>query len=147
MSEIEILKTSNVKITMNKINNLLTLKVKDDEYNENGFTECLEYIKSSWEYIKKENLKYSFLIDMGTSAKEHELPLHAYVKIVNMISNLNETLVEHCHCVVILTEGSLKWQKMYDFITKLWTPEKQRPLKFTDSVDEATAFMLNNKLL
>ncbi len=84
---------------------------------------------------------------MGTSAKEHELPIHAYIKVVNMISNLNEILVKHCHCVVILTEGSAKWQQMYEFITKLWTPEKQRPLKFTESVDEATAFMINNKLL
>ena len=79
--------------------------------------------------------------------KEHELPLPAYIKLIKMITDLNDIIINHCHSICILTEGSEKWENAYKLITKLWNPLEQRPLKFTQDENEVNLFFKINKLI
>lgn len=147
METIDILKTESVSITFDKQEEVLKIKLLDNtEYNDAGFKESLEYLKNTFVYIDKNNLKCSFICDLRCNTGS-ELPLHAYVKIVNVITDINSVLLKNCHCVVIITTDSNKWREMYNFITKLWSPSEQRPIEFMNNEDNLKEFILKNKLL
>ena len=136
-------------IKLNNSKNVFNVILKMDvEYSEEGFEEFLLYFTNTWEYIKTNNFHYHLLINLGSSAKkENELPLVAYVKLIKMMTSINTTLNNHCHSICILTEGSKKWKTAYEFATKLWKPDRQRPLKFTEDINEVTLFFNSHKLI
>tara|TARA_B100001175_G_scaffold189464_1_gene160673 strand:- start:484 stop:933 length:450 start_codon:yes stop_codon:yes gene_type:complete len=148
MDEINILKRDSFNIKLNPKQELFSVNlIADLEYNKEGFNEFLRYFNNTWMYIKDNNLTYSLFINLGVSKKEHELPLPAYIQLIKLITDLNDILTKHCHCICILTEGSDKWEKAYNLITKLWNPPEQRPLKFTQSDTESDLFLKTNKLM
>lgn len=121
--------------------------IADVEYDDAGFQEFLEYFKSGWVYINTNKQVYHMFINLGSVKKKNELPLHAYIKLIKMITDINEILIKHCHSICILTEGSKKWEESYNLLTKLWNPPERRPLKFTDCEEEVDIFFKTNKLL
>tara|TARA_B100001173_G_scaffold231456_1_gene201273 strand:+ start:1699 stop:2148 length:450 start_codon:yes stop_codon:yes gene_type:complete len=148
MSEVKILERQAFNITLKPEQELFSVNlIADVEYNEEGFSEFLRYFNNTWMYIKENDLIYSLFINLGVSKKEHELPLPAYIQLIKLITELNDILIKHCHCVSILTEGSDKWENAYNLITKLWNPPEQRPLKFTQSDIESDLFLKTNKLI
>ena len=148
MTEVIILSREAFNITLNNKSNLFTVNIiADVEYNEEGFQEFLEYFKNTWIYIQNEKLVYYLFINLGICKKENELPLQAYIKLIKMITDLNDIIIRHCHCVCILTEGSEKWENAYNLITKLWNPPEQRPLKFTQEQEQVDIFFKSNKLI
>ena len=148
MTEVIILSREAFNITLNNESNLFTVNITADvEYDEEGFQEFLEYFKNTWIYIKNEKLVYYLFINLGICKKEHELPLPAYIKLIKMITDLNDIIIKHCHCICILTEGSEKWENAYNLITKLWNPPEQRPLKFTQNQEQVNIFFKTNKLI
>lgn len=148
MTEAIILSREAFNITLNKETNLFTVNITADvEYNDEGFQEFLEYFKNTWIYIQNEKSVYYLFINLGICKKEYELPLPAYIKLIKMITDLNDVIVKHCHCICILTEGSDKWENAYNFITKLWNPPEQRPLKFTQDQEQVNIFFKTNKLI
>ena len=140
-----ILSNNGINIIFNTDKKLLHLKVLQSSYNENGFNECLVYIENTFKYIKENQLKCSFLCDLR-SENNIELPLNAYVKLVNLITQINSILVTNCHCIIILSNNSKKWKDIYNFITKLWRPDNQRPLEFMENEDFIDSYILKNKL-
>ena len=148
MSEVKILERQAFNITLKPEQELFSVNlIADVEYNEEGFSEFLRYFNNTWMYIKENDLIYSLFINLGVSKKDHELPLPAYIQLIKLITDLNDILTKHCHCICILTEGSDKWEKAYNLITKLWNPPEQRPLKFTQSDTESDLFLKTNKLM
>lgn len=148
MAEITILNREAFNIKLNPDEFIFSVNlVADVPYNESGFQEFLEYFKNTWIYIKDNFLTYYLFINLGICKKEHELPLPAYIKLINMITELNDIIVKHCHCICILTEGSEKWKSAYNLITKLWNPPDQRPLKFTETQTDVDLFFKMNKLI
>tara|TARA_Y100001970_G_scaffold293484_1_gene440618 strand:+ start:8708 stop:9154 length:447 start_codon:yes stop_codon:yes gene_type:complete len=146
MTTIDILKTVSVHITFNKNEEILKIKLLDNtEYSEIGFQESLEYLKNTFIYIKENNLKCSFICDLRCNSGS-ELPLHAYVKLVSLITDINSILISNCHCIIIITHDSEKLKGTYSFITKLWRPTDQRPLEFMNNEDNISDFILMNKL-
>lgn len=146
METIDILKTVSVHITFNKNQERLSIKLLDNtEYSEAGFQESLEYIKNTFIYIRENNLKCSFICDLRCNFGS-ELPLHAYVKLVSLITDINSILITNCHCIIIITHDSQKWKGTYSFITKLWRPAEQRPIEFMNDDDNILDFILKNKL-
>jgi hypothetical protein len=147
MSVVNIFKSESVILSLNKDTNIFNFDlIEDNPYDEKGFEECIEYFRNAWVYIKDNNLKFHLLINLGVSKKDNELPLHAYIKLIKMTTELNDIFIKHCHSVCILTEGSEKWQNSYNLITKLWNPPDKRPFKFTDNPNEVNAFFLSNKI-
>ena len=148
MSEVNILSREAYNITLNLETQRFTVNLTADvQYNEEGFQEFIKYFNNTWIYIKDNSLVLSLFINLGVAKKEHELPLPAYIKLIKLITDLNDLVINHCHCVCILTEGSEKWESAYNFITKLWNPPEQRPLKFTKSKEEADLFINTTKLI
>ena len=148
MTDITILKRAAFYITLNKSDSKFNVNlIADVEYNEPGFQEFLEYFKNAWVFIKEQNDTYHLFINLGLCKKEHELPLPAYIKLIKMITDLNDIIINHCHSICILTEGSKKWENAYKLITKLWNPPEQRPLKFTHDENEVNLFFKINKLI
>jgi len=148
MTDVIILSREAFNITLNNESNLLTVNITADvEYDEEGFQEFLEYFKNTWIYIKNQSLIYHLFINLGICKKEHELPLTAYIKLIKMITELNDIIVKHCHCICILTEGSEKWENSYNLITKLWCPPDQRPLKFTQNPNDVDIFFKTTRLI
>jgi len=148
MTDITILERDAFNIKLNTDKCIFNVNlIADVEYNDNGFQEFLEYFKSGWIYIRDNSLVYYLFINLGTCKKEHELPLAAYIKLIKMITDLNEIIINHCNCVCILTEGSEKWENAYKLITKLWNPPEQRPLKFTQDEKNVDIFFKTNKLI
>lgn len=146
MTVIDILKTVSVHITFDKNEEILKIKLLDNtEYSETGFQESLEYIKNTFIYINENNLKCSFICDLRCNSG-NILPLHAYVKLVTLIKDINSILMAHCHCIIIVTDDSEKWKGVYSFLTKLWNPNDQRPLEFMDKEENISDFILKNKL-
>lgn len=147
MEQITILKREAYEITLDKLNSMFIVNLIDDvEYNDAGFEEFANYFRNTWNYVKEQNDTYYLFINLGVCKKKNELPLHAYIKIIKMITDTNDIMIKHCHCVCILTEGSEKWEGVYKFVTKLWNPPDQRPLKFTQSNEEVVIFFKSNKL-
>ena len=148
MADTTILKRDAFDITLNKKDSKFNVNlIADVEYNEPGFQEFLEYFKNAWLFIKEQNDIYYLFINLGLCKKEHELPLPAYIKLIKMITDLNDIIINHCHSICILTEGSEKWENAYKLITKLWNPLEQRPLKFTQDENEVNLFFKINKLI
>lgn len=150
MSDIRVIKdTIGYSIILDNSKKLFVVTLKIDvEYDENGFEEFLLYFKNTWEYIKTNNLMYHLLVNLGSSnKKENELPLGAYMKLIHVMTGINDIFIEHCHSVGILTEGSIKWKNAYELATKLWKPAKQRPLLFTENEDEMKTFFKSHKLI
>ena len=148
MEEINILERYSFNIKLNTTKSIFTVNlIADVKYDEKGFEEFLDYFKNTWYYIRDNSLIYYLSINLGISKKENELPLHAYVKLIKVITGLNDIIVKHCHCICILTEGSEKWEQAYNLITKLWNPPEQRPLKFTQSERDSEIFFKSTKLI
>ena len=148
MTEVIILSREAFNITLNNGSNLFTVNITADvEYDEKGFHEFLEYFKNTWTYIQNEKSVYYLFINLGICKKQHELPLQAYIKLIKMITDLNDIIVKHCHCICILTEGSEKWENSYNLITKLWNPPDQRPLKFTQEQEQVDIFFKTTRLI
>jgi hypothetical protein len=146
MTCVDILKTTSVHITFNKIEEILKIKLLDNtEYSEIGFQESLDYVKNTFIYIKEQNLKCSFICDMRCNSG-NALPLHAYVKLVSIIKDINHILLTNCHCIIIITNDSEKLKGVYSFLTKLWSPDDQRPIEFMNNEDHISDFILMNKL-
>ena len=147
MDQVTILEKEAYNIMLDKTNSIFIVNVIEDiEYTDSGFEEFSTYFKSTWLYLKEQKEIYYLLINLGTTKKKNELPLHAYFKIVKMITDANDIIVKHCHCICILTEGYEKWEGLYNMITKLWNPPDQRPIKFTQTKEEANIFFKSNKL-
>ena len=136
-------------IILDKIKCIYSVNLKEDKpYNEEKFEEFLLYFKNTWEYIKDNKLKYHQLINLGINGnKNNELPLDAYIKLVKIITEVNDILNSYCHSICILTNGSTKWKTAYELATKLWKPNKQRPLLFTEDSKHMEAFFLTHKLM
>tara|TARA_B100000287_G_C20665068_1_gene791455 strand:- start:1029 stop:1478 length:450 start_codon:yes stop_codon:yes gene_type:complete len=148
MDEIIILEREGYNITLNPEKEMFTVNlIADVVYDEEGFKEFLRYFNNTWLYIKDNSLTYYLFINLGLCKKENELPLPAYIKLIKVITDLNELIIKHCHCISILTEGSEKWENAYNLITKLWNPPEQRPLKFTKSQNEVDLFFKTNRLV
>tara|TARA_B100001287_G_scaffold274690_1_gene280539 strand:- start:517 stop:966 length:450 start_codon:yes stop_codon:yes gene_type:complete len=148
MEDITILEREAFNITLNDKKEMFTVNlIADVEYDEEGFKEFLSYFNNTWMYIRDNSLTYYLFINLGVCKKENELPLPAYIKLIKVITDLNDLMVKHCHCIMILTEGSEKWEKAYNLITKLWNPPEQRPLKFTQRQEDVDIFFKTNKLV
>lgn len=148
MDEIIILSREGYNITLNPEKEMFTVNlIADVEYDEMGFQEFLKYFNNTWLYIKDNGLTYYLFINLGTCKKENELPLPAYIKLIKVITDLNDLIINHCHCISILTEGSEKWENAYNLITKLWNPPEQRSIKFTQSQTEVDLFFKTNRLV
>ena len=148
MDETNILEREGYNITLNPEKEMFTVNlIADVVYDEEGFKEFLRYFNNTWLYIKDNSLTYYLFINLGLCKKENELPLPAYIKLIKVITDLNNLIIKHCHCISILTEGSEKWENAYNLITKLWNPPEQRPLKFTQSQNEVDLFFKTNKLV
>ena len=147
MGDVVILSRDEYNITLNPDKQMFTVNlISDTEYNETGFHEFLKYFNNTWTYIKNNNVPYYLFINLGLCKKEHELPLPAYIKLIKAITDLNDTLIKHCHAVCILSDGSEKMEDAYKLVCKLWNPSEQRPLKFTQSKEEVDLFFKTNRL-
>ena len=93
MDDIVILDREAFNIRLNKSKCIFNVNlIADVEYNEEGFQEFLEYFKSGWIYIKENSLTYYMFINLGICKKEHELPIHAYIKLIKMIMNWRQRI-------------------------------------------------------
>jgi hypothetical protein len=145
--DIYILKRPTIEIILNKTEETFIVNlISDSKYDETGFEEFLTYFKNTWSFIKEENSIYTLSVVLNSS-DNNELPLHAYMKLLKCIADINNTLNTNCHCICIFTSGSKKWQDAYTFITKLWTPTDQRPILFTEDKQERDVFLKSNKLI
>jgi len=142
-----VLDRPSVNIELDPDKSMFSVNIKaEQKYNENGFQEFIEYFKNTWSYISEKDERYFMVINITTNG-ENDLPLSAFIKLVQTITSLHETFVKHLHSCCILSSGAKKWQDAYDFITKLYKPPDQRPLKFTEDTDEARLFLLSNKII
>lgn len=145
--EIYILDRPTVKIILNKKSELFTVRIlSNDEYNPEGFEEFLNYFRNTWKIINSSGEIYILYIDIQPE-KDNELPLQAYMNLLKCITDINEILKTNCHCICIFTKEAKKWQDAYNFITTLWNPKENRPIMFTDSIDNKTFFLQSNKLI
>jgi hypothetical protein len=145
--EIYILDRPTVKIILNKKSELFTVRIlSNDEYNPEGFEEFLNYFRNTWKIVKSSDEIYTLYVDIQPE-KDNELPLQAYMNLLKCIADINEILKTNCHCICIFTKEAKKWQDAYNFITKLWNPKENRPIMFTDSIDNKTLFLQSNKLI
>ena len=145
--DIYILKRPTIEIVLSKSEETFNVNlISDSKYDETGFEEFLTYFKNTWYLIKEENSIYKLSV-MLSSSDNNELPLHAYMKLLKCIADINNILISNCHCICIFTSGSKKWQDAYTFITKLWSPKDQRPILFTEDKQEREVFLKSNKLI
>jgi len=121
--------------------------LSDEKYNEKGFEEFLYYFKTTWEYIRDNNMFYFLLINMGKAKNGLDLPLFAYIKLIQHITELNNIIAKHCHSICLFTENIEKWQATYNLITNLWNPPEQRPMLFTSNKQEIDMFFHSNKII
>lgn len=142
-----VLDRPSVNIELEPDTSMFSVNIKaEQKYDEIGFQEFIEYFKNTWSYISEKDERYFMVINI-TANGENDLPLSAFIKLVQTITNLHETFVKHLHSCCILSSGAKKWQDAYDFITKLYKPPDQRPLKFTEDIEEARLFLLSNKII
>jgi len=145
--EIYILDRPTVKIMLNKQLELFTVDLlSNDGYNEEGFNEFLAYFKNTWKTIQSGDDIFALYINIKES-RDAEIPLQAYMSLLKCINDINDILRTRCHCICIFTNDANKWQGVYDFMTKLWNPRENRPIKFTDDQDDKTLFLQSNKLI
>lgn len=142
-----ILNRPNVTIILNKTIELFTVDLlSNDSYNEEGFNEFLTYFKNTWQIIQSSSDIFALYINIDSS-NDAEIPLQAYMNLLKCINEINDILKIHCHCICIFTKEANKWQGVYDFITKLWSPKDNRPILFTDNADDKKLFLQSNKLI
>lgn len=147
METFDILITKDVSITYSKQKEILNFTLLNNTtYDKDGFKQSLDYIKNTWTYFKDNQIKATFLINLNVSST-NDLPLDAYISLIEVIKFVNDILITNCHCIIILTKDADKWKGIYDFITKLWCPPDQRPLEFFHEGDDVTQFILKNKLV
>lgn len=145
--DIYILDRPTVKIILNKKSELFTIRIlSNDEYNPEGFEEFLNYFLNTWKVVNSSGEIYTLYIDIQPE-KDNELPLQAYMNLLKCITDVNEILKTNCHCICIFTKEAKKWQDAYNFITTLWNPKENRPIMFTDRIDNKTLFLQSNKLI
>jgi hypothetical protein len=145
--EIYILDRPTVKIILNKKLELFTVRIlSNDEYNPDGFEEFLNYFRNTWKIVNSSGEIYKLYIDIQPE-KDNELPLQAYMNLLKCITDVNEILKTNCHCICIFTNDAKKWQDAYNFITTLWNPKENRPIIFTDNIENKTLFLQSNKLI
>jgi len=145
--EIYILDRPTVKIILNKHLELFTVRIlQNDEYNSEGFEEFLKYFQNTWKIISASIDIFSLYVSLETD-KDNELPLPAYMSLLKCINEINDILKTNCHCICIFTKEAKKWQDAYNFITTLWNPKENRPIKFTDNENVKTLFLQSNKLI
>lgn len=145
--EIYILDRPTVKIILNKKIELFTVRIlSNDEYNHEGFEEFLNYFRNTWKVVNSSDEIYTLYVDIQPE-KDTELPLQAYMNLLKCITDVNEILKTNCHCICIFTNDAKKWQDAYNFITVLWNPKENRPIKFTDNEEDKTLFIKSNKLI
>ena len=78
---------------------------------------------------------------------EEDLPLTAFIRLIKVISELNEIFKKHLHSCCIISNGAKKWQDAYELITKIYKPPDQRPLKFTEDKEDAKLFLISNQII
>jgi hypothetical protein len=132
-----------VKITLNKTKSYFNIIVHAEKYDEEGYNEFLEYFKMAWVYISSEKMVFYLFIEIE-GKEDLEFPLDVYIKLIRCISSIDHNIKNNCHCMCILTNGSLKWKEYLDFLTNLIKPP--RPLLLTDSKKEAQTFLNSNTL-
>ncbi len=136
-----------VNIIFDKNEKLYEVNITNEEkYNEPGFVEFLTYFKLCWELIEKEKDIYFMVINIDAEGEE-DLPLTAFIRLIKVISELNEIFKKHLHSCCIISNGSKKWQDVYDLITKIYKPPDQRPLKFTNDKEHAKLFLISNQII
>lgn len=118
----------------------------DEKYNELGFLEFIEYFKSTWTYVSEQNDIYFMIINI-TANGENYLPLTAFIKLIQTITDLHELFSKHLHSCCIYSSGAKKWQDAYELITKLYKPKDQRPLRFTENIEEGKLFLISNQII
>jgi hypothetical protein len=147
MESVDILTTKDVSIIYSKKEELLKLTlINNTSYDKDGFKQSLNYIKNTWTYFKDSQVKATFLINLNISSS-NDLPLDAYISLIEVIKFVNDILITNCHCIIILTKDPDKLKGIYNFLTKLWCPPEQRPIGFFRSEEESGAFVLKNKLV
>ncbi len=143
-----ILERPSVNIKLNKDKFVYEVNIKsDEEYNEIGFEEFLEYFKQTWVCIKNKNEIYFLKISIISNSSDNELPLTAFIKLINIILELHDIFCLHMHACSIISKGSKKWQDAYDFITKLYKHPDQRPIMFTESHEDCNKFFQLNQII
>lgn len=149
METIDILNTKDVSITYSKKEEILNFRlINNTSYDKYGFNQSLNYIKNTWTYFKQNQIRATFLINLNVSStSKNDLPLDAYISLIEVIKFVNDILISNCHCIIILTKDADKWKGIYDFLTKLWCPPEQRPIGFFHSEEEASNFIVKNKLV
>tara|TARA_B110001450_G_scaffold247782_1_gene263232 strand:+ start:480 stop:938 length:459 start_codon:yes stop_codon:yes gene_type:complete len=133
-------------LTMYIDNNTLEVDLIDTKYDEEGFKEFLNYFKNTWIMFNKNKEIYKMFINLG-DAVDSELPLFAYMSLLKTILDINDILKTNCHCICILTKGHKKWRDMYNLLTKLWSTKDQRPILFTNDIEEKNKFINSNELI
>lgn len=142
-----ILDRTSVNIELEPNKSMFTVNIiSEHKYDEAGFQEFIEYFKNTWKYIQENNEKYFLIINIKTIG-ENDLPLSAFINLIQTITGLHELFVKHLHSCCIISSGAKKWQDAYDFITKFYKPPDQRPLMFTENPEEAKFFLLSNKII
>lgn len=136
-----------VNIVLDDNNKIFEVNIIGDEkYNEPGFLEFIEYFKSTWKYISDKKDIYFMIINIKTQG-ENDLPLTAFISLVRTITELHEIFSKHLHSCCIFSCGSKKWQNAYDFIIKLCNSKDQRPIRFTEDIEEGRLFLISNQII
>lgn len=143
-----ILDRPSVNIKLSKDTFIYEVNITSDEkYDEEGFDEFLEYFKQTWEYIQKENKIYFLRINIISNSSENELPLTAFIKLIQVILKLHNIFCAHMHACSIISTGAKKWQDAYDLVTRLYKHPDQRPIMFTESQEDCKKFFQLNQII
>jgi len=136
-----------VNINLDNDSKMFEVNITNDEkYNESGFLEFIRYFKSTWKYVSDQNDIYFMIINI-TAHGENDLPLTAFIKLIQTITELHELFSKHLHSCCIYSSGAKKWQDAYELITKLYKPKDQRPLRFTENIEEGKLFLISNQII
>lgn len=142
-----VLDRPSVNIIIEQTTKMLEVNIKNDEkYNEVGFLEFIEYFKTTWELISGKKEIYFMVINICAEG-EQDLPLTAFIKLIQTITELNNLFCKHLHSCCIISCGAKRWQDAYELITKIYKPPNQRPLKFTEDKEEAKLFLISNQII
>ena len=119
----------------------------DKEYAEYGFQEFLDYFKNTWELLGNTEDAYFLLINIHTNTSKNDLPLGAFIKLIQVLIELHNIFKTNLHSGAVLSKGVKKWQDAYNLITKLYKHPDQREFIFSESKDEITKFFNLNQLI
>lgn len=124
-------------VSLDTLDNRLIFKIidKNTVYNESGYNTSLEYIRQTWKHAVLNNIRYTFIVDVLLESNV-ELPLPAYLKLINMLMDIHSDILSNCSDIFFITKSKDKWKGVYDFVTKLWNPLEEKPLHFIDTYEE-----------